>query len=113
MRVILLILAAYAFAGWNDAKAGDNYCLSCLQGVRVARETYMLVTLDPANPPLPAYRAAFEYRMKRQPFPANREHAANALIYIITRLKNADMVPFEEWQVDWAAQEYILKECKQ
>jgi hypothetical protein len=49
--------------------------------------------------------------MKRQPFPANREHAANALIYIITRLKNADMVPFEEWQVDWAAQEYVNKEC--
>ena len=70
-----------------------------------------IVTLDPANPPLPAYRAAFEYRMKRQPFPANREHAANALIYIITRLKNADMVPFEEWQVDWAAQEYVNKEC--
>ena len=69
MRVILLILAAYAFVGWNDAQAGDN---SCLQGVRVAHETYRLVTLDPANPPLPAYRAAFEYRMKRQPFPANR-----------------------------------------
>ena len=76
MRVILLILAAYAFAAWSDAQAGDN---SCLQGVRVAREAYMLVTLDPANPPLPAYRAAFEYRMKRQ--------------------------------VDWAAQEYVNKEC--
>ena len=106
MRVILLILAALVTLG--DAQAGDN---SCLQGVRVAHEAYMLVTLDPANPPLPAYRAAFEYRMKRQPFPANREHAANALIYIITRLKNADMVPFEEWQVDWAAQEYVNKEC--
>jgi len=58
MRAILLILAAYAFVGWNDAHAGDN---SCLQGVRVAREAYMLVTLDPANPPLPAYRAAQEY----------------------------------------------------
>ena len=110
MKAILVLLAAYAFVAWNDAKAGDN---SCLQGVRVARETYVLVTLDPANPPLPAYRAAFEYRMKRQPFPANREHAANALIYIITRLKNADMVPFEEWQVDWAAQEYVNKECRQ
>ena len=106
MRVILLILAA--LVACSNAQAGDN---SCLQGVRVAHEAYMLVTLDPANPPLPAYRAAFEYRMKRQPFPANREHAANALIYIITRLKNADMVPFEEWQVDWAAQEYVNKEC--
>jgi hypothetical protein len=106
MRVILLILAA--LVACSNAQASDN---SCLQGVRVAHETYRLVTLDPANPPLPAYRAAFEYRMKRQPFPANREHAANALIYIITRLKNADMVPFEEWQVDWAAQEYITKEC--
>ena len=110
MKTLLLILAAYCLAGWRDAQAGDN---SCLQGVRVARETYVLVTLDPANPPLPAYRAAFEYRMKRQPFPANRDHAANALIYIITRLKNADMVPFEEWQVDWAAQEYVNKECRQ
>ena len=106
MRVILLILAA--LVTWGDAQAGDN---SCLQGVRVAREAYMLVTLDPANPPLPAYRAAMEYRMKRQPFPASRDHAAEALIYIITRLKNANMVPFEEWQVDFAAQEYILKEC--
>jgi len=106
MRVILLILAA--LVACSNAQASDN---SCLQGVRVTHETYRLVTLDPANPPLPAYRAAFEYRMKRQPFPANREHAANALIYIITRLKNADMVPFEEWQVDWAAQEYITKEC--
>ena len=25
MRVILLILAAYAFVGWNDAQAGDEY----------------------------------------------------------------------------------------
>lgn len=108
MKLALTILLAYALVGWNDAQSGDN---SCLQGVRVAREAYMLVTLDPANPPLPAYRAAFEYRMKRQPFPANREHAANALIYIITRLKNADTTPFEEWQVDWAAQEYVNKEC--
>lgn len=108
MKTILAILATYAFVTWNDAQAGDN---SCLQGVRVAHETYTLVTLDPANPPLPAYRAAFEYRMKQQPFPANREHAAKALIYIITRLKNANVVPYEEWQVDWAAQEYVNKEC--
>lgn len=106
MRLILLILAALVVC--SNAQAADN---ACLQGVRVAHETYRLVTLDPANPPLPAYRAAFEYRMKRQPFPANREHAANALIYIITRLKNADLVPFEQWQVDWAAQEYVNKEC--
>lgn len=104
MRLILLILAALSL----QAKAADN---ACLQGVRVAHETYMLVTLDPGNPPLPAYRAAFEYRMKRQPFPVNKERAANALIYIITRLKNADLVPFEQWQVDWAAQEYVNKEC--
>ena len=108
MKTILLIIAAYSFTGWNDAQAGSN---ECLQGVRAAHETYMLVTLDPANPPLPVYRSALEYRMKRQPFPANREHAVKALIYIITRLKNADMIPFEEWQVDWAAQEYINKEC--
>ena len=106
MKALLMLLVALVPF---TSQAGDN---ACLQGVRVAHETYMLVTLDPANPPLPAYRAAFEYRMKRQPFPANREHAANALIYIITRLKNsASDLPFEEWQVDWAAQEYINKEC--
>jgi hypothetical protein len=125
MRTVIVGLALGAFVGSataneslgvvspisspNPAVVKANYCL---QGARAAFEAYRLVTIDPAaNIPMAFYREALEYRLKRQPFPASKEHAAKALVYIIVRLKNANAIPYEEWQVDMAVNEYVTKEC--
>ncbi len=134
MKAILLLLAAYALVGWNDAQAAcvkataDGWvdCQTgkpaaepkppvkdgaCVQAVIAASEAYRMVVYDAGNPSVPALLDAVDFRLSQQPFPASREHAGKALSYIVLRLRDAGLRAYQEWQVDWAAEEYIKKEC--
>lgn len=108
MKAILFVLAAYALVAWNDANAGPN---ECLQGVRAATEAYRMVVYDAANPPRDALLQALDFRISQQPFPVNRQHARMAAAIIAVQLRDSGIRRYEDWQVDWVAEEYVRREC--
>lgn len=108
MKAILALLAAYALVAWNAAHAGPN---ECLQGVRAATEAYRMVVYDAANPPRDALLQALDFRISQQPFPVDRQHARMAAAIIAVQLRDAGIRRYEEWQVDWVAEEYVRREC--
>lgn len=110
MRFAFILFAAYLFVAWNDAHAGSN---ECLQGVRAATEAYRMVVYDAANPPRDALLKALDFRISQQPFPVDRQHARMAVAIIAVQLRDSGVRAWSGWQVDWIAEEYIRRECRQ
>ena len=108
MKTILFILAAYAFAAWNDARAGSN---ECLQGVRAAVEAYEMSIYDAGNPPRDVLLRALDYRISQQPFPVDRQHARMAAAIIAVQLRDGGVRNWQPWQVDLIAEEYVRRAC--
>lgn len=108
MKAILVLLAAYVFVAWNDAHASPN---ECLQGVRAATEAYRMVVYDAANPPRDALLQALDFRISQQSFPVDRQHARMSVAIIAVQLRDSGVRRYEDWQVDWIAEEYIRREC--
>lgn len=87
---------------------GDN---ACLYGVWAASQAYSLVVYDAKNPNPKALGDMLEFRVSQQPFPASEKHALGAAFYIAKRLRDAQIRAPQDWQVSWAADEYVKKEC--
>ena len=139
MRVILLILAAYAFVGWNDAQAAcqkfkpdgtveecqhmapgaapvapnPNQASAnpCQLGGLVAFKAYMEGTYDARYPDGLKLRYLVGYWSDMMALKHDRDVAYRAADYIAGRLQATGLRQPPEGVVYEAAQEYVNKEC--
>ena len=140
MRVILLILAAYAFVGWNDANAAcqrfkpDGTVEACLHmapgaapitpgpnqasagpcelGVKLAFDAYLLATPDAMWPSANRLHYAVDYLGDMEAARLDRKVAHRAVEYIALRLQPTGMRKPWDGAVYEAAREFIMKECR-
>lgn len=139
MRVILLILAAYAFVGWNDAQAAcqkfkpdgtveecqhmapgaapvapnPNQASAnpCQLGGLVAFKAYMEGTYDARYPDGLKLRYLVGYWSDMMTLKHDRDVAYRAADYIAGRLQATGLRQPPEGVVYEAAREFIAREC--
>lgn len=139
MRVILFILAAYAFAAWNDARAecqrfkpdgtveacqhmapgaapitpGPNQASAdpCQLGGMLAYRAYMWAVPDAVVPDYKRLHYGVDYWGDMLVLKHDRAVAHRAVDYIAARLKPTGMRQPWEGAVYEAAREFIVKEC--
>ena len=105
MRVILLILATYAFAAWNDVQA------ACQLGGMLAHKEYMEGTYDAQRPDSRRLHYMVDYWGDMLVLKHDRAVAHRAVDYIAARLKPTGMRQPWEGAVYEAVREFIVKEC--
>lgn len=107
----LIIAAAFALAASStQAVQGDN---ECLYGTWAASQAYTLTVYDAKNPDYRAAARMLDFRLSQMPFPASKEYGEYALAYIGERLRKALIRAPQDWQVSWAAEEFIKQACMQ
>lgn len=139
MRVILLILAAYAFAGWNDAQAAcqkfnpdgtievcqhmapgvplsppapeQASASPCQLGGMLAYRAYLYATPDALYPSANALHYAVDYWGDMMVVKHDRKMAHRAVEYVAIRMQATGMRKLWEGAVYEAAREFIVKEC--
>ena len=139
MRVILLILVAYAFAGWNDAQAAcqkfnpdgtieacqhmapggplptpapeQASASPCQLGGMLAHRAYLYATPDALYPSANALHYAVDYWGDMMVVKHDRAVAHRAVEYIAIRLQATGMRKPWEGAVYEAAREFIVREC--
>lgn len=137
MRVILFILAAYAFVGWNDANAAcqqfkpDGSVVACTPpasgtpapnpnqasanpcelGGMLAYRAYMWAVPDAVAPDYKRMHYGVDYWGDMLILKHDRAVAHRAVDYIAARLKPTGMRQPWEGAVYEAVREFIVKEC--
>lgn len=139
MRVILLLLAAYAFVGWNDANAAcqrfkpDGSVEACQHmapgaapvtpnpnqasanpcelGGMLAYRAYMWAVPDAVAPDYKRLHYGVDYWGDMLILKHDRAVAHRAVDYIAARLKPTGMRQPWEGAVYEAVREFIVKEC--
>lgn len=139
MRVILFILAAYAFAAWNDAQAAcqrfkpDGTVEQCQHmapgaapitpspeqasadpcqlGGMLAHKAYMEGTYDAQRPDARRLHYMVDYWGDMLVLKHDRAVAHRAVDYIADRLQATGMRMPNEWVAYEAAREFIVRKC--
>lgn len=132
MRVILLVLAAYAFVGWNDANAGcqkftpDGRTEECQHleapkasaddlcqiGVMLAHRAYVAGTFDAQLPDLPKLHYLVDFYGDQVTLAHDRRQAHAAVEYIAKRMQKAGVrTPRGAPLMMQAEREFLVREC--
>lgn len=139
MRVILLLLVAYAFVGWNDAQAacqrfkpdgtveecqhmapgaapitpGPNQASAdpCQLGGMLAHKAYMEGTYDAQRPDSRRLHYMVDYWGDMLVLKHDRAVAHRGVDYIAARLKATGMRAPNDGVAYEAAREFIVREC--